>query len=862
MIKKISYLLLISIIFILFNCNDKSSLTIIELNEGWEFKSSDDSLWYDAKVPGTVHTDLIKQNIIKDPFYRTNEHDLQWIDKKDWVYQTTFDVSNSVYGKENIELDFAGLDTYASVYLNDSLILKSDNMYRSFNITVKDLLKPKDNKLRVLFESPIKIGIQKYDSLSYKFPDFGNDLAEIGKVEGNKKVSVFTRKAPYHFGWDWGPRLVTSGIWKPIKLKSWDRFIIEDVFIKQKSIDDNASLVAEVDVIYSGKNDKKYHSLDIYVNKELIKTSNLILEKGINNFQIPFIINSPNLWWPNGMGDQYLYDVEVKLSDNSYVDSKSHKIGLRTVELIREKDSIGKSFYFKVNGHPVFMKGANYIPQDIFLTRPQTIDYESILSSAKESNMNMIRVWGGGVYESSEFYEMCDEKGLLVWQDFMFACAVYPGDKDFLENVKQEAIDNVKRLRNHPSIALWCGNNENLSAWENWGWKNEVIKNQSKAIADTIWKSYEDVFHKILPDVVNTYDSNRSYWPSSPGSDFGKTENLNSGDAHYWWVWWGKKPFEDYNKDIPRFMSEFGFQSFPEFSSVERFTIAEDHNIYSEVMKSHQRSSIGNETIEEYMLRDYRKPKDFESFLYVSQLLQARGLNIGIEAQRRHRERCMGTLYWQINDCWPVASWYSIDYYGKWKALQYKIKKSFKTFLITQESNNDKMEFFIVSDSLDFVDAQIKLNLLDFKGNSLNKWTKKISINPNQSKKYLEISEDLFSSYGELDNMLINAKLISSFDTLLAENNIYFKSPKMLNLPNVDISFEIFESKDNYEIILKSQNLAKNVFISSILTGNFSDNYFDLLPGDKKIISIDKNGFKDFKLFKSSVKVVSLRDTY
>ena len=354
--------------------------------------------------------------------------------------------------------------------------------------------------------------------------------------------------------------------------------------------------------------------------------------------------------------------------------------------------------------------------------------------------MNMVRVWGGGIYEEDIFYDLCDKYGLLVWQDFMFACAMYPGDEEFLNSVKEEAIYNVKRIRTHPSLALWCGNNEVLSAWENWGWKKSVINDQSQEIADKIYTSYDDLFHNILPNVIENFDRNTAYWPSSPGSSFGKKESFTSGDAHYWGVWWGKEPFTNYENKIPRFMSEFGFQSFPDFSSVLKYTNDSDHNIYSDVMKSHQRSSIGNETIEEYMLREYNKPNSFKNFLYVSQLLQAEGISMGMEAHRRNRDICMGSLYWQLNDCWPVASWSSIDYYGKWKALHYKTRESFATNLISLHKKIDEFDIYYVTDSLVESNLTLNLDMIDFKGNLIKSWTKKFKSKPNNSKKVMSLS--------------------------------------------------------------------------------------------------------------------------
>ncbi len=862
MYKSINHKRLLSFIIIitsLWGCGIDSSVSEKELNENWNFKKSRDKEWNSAIVPGTVHTDLISIGEIEDPYYRLNEHNLQWIDKENWEYETNFSLSKADLSKQNIDLEFLGLDTYSTIYLNDTLILETDNMFRTYALDVKHLLKVGENKLHIRFDSPIIKGIQKYDSTGYKIPVSDNDLAKIGKVEDGKQVSIYTRKAGYHYGWDWGPRLVTSGIWRPIKLRSWDNHRIEDLFIQQNSIEEKASLSAHIELVSNEENNKA--KFEVFVDKQLVKRIDLELANGKNNFRIPFEIENPQLWWPNGMGEQVLYEIEVKVTANSYIDTKSHKIGLRTIELIQEPDSIGTSFYFKVNDHPVFMKGANYIPQDLFLTRTKKSNYEHILKSAKSANMNMLRVWGGGIYENEEFYRLCDEMGLLVWQDFMFACAMFPGDQSFLENVKQEAIDNVKRLRNHTSIALWCGNNEILWAWENWGWKDNVTVEQSKEVADTIWKAYDEIFHKILPEVVNSYDSSRAYWPSSPGSEFGKKQSLEKGDTHYWMVWWGKQPFDNYNIEIPRFMSEYGFQSFPEFSSVEKYTLPEDHDVYSEVMKSHQRSSIGNKTIEEYMLRHYLKPKDFPSFLYTSQLLQAHGIKIGIEAHRRNRERCMGSLYWQINDCWPVTSWSSIDYYGKWKALHYTTKRAFQNLLISYDNKKDTIDVFVVSDTLKNINATLKISLFDFDGNELKQWEKEILVVGNHSKKYIQLPKSVFLNDKTSKNVFLHAELLSGGNTL-SENTFYLSPYKVLNFRNPGLHYSIKENEYEFEVLLSTERLAKDVFLSTGSTFNFSDNYFDILPNSQKTVIIKKGQLEDLESFKSKLKVITLVDTY
>ncbi|TCI85404.1 beta-mannosidase [Tenacibaculum sp. M341] len=848
------------ILFATIGCKKASFVNVKELHTNWQFKKADDSEWKNATVPGTVHTDLLANKEIKDPFYRLNEHDVQWIDKEDWEYKTNFSVTEEELSNENIELEFKGLDTYAKIFVNDSLILETDNMFRSYKVDVKPYVKKETNELRVLLISPIKEGIKKHDAIDYNITVSDNDLAEIGKVEENKKVSIFSRKAGYHFGWDWGPRLVTSGIWRPVILRSWNSFKIDDVFIQQKSIDTKASLNAKIALNVNKPFEKS--TIEVFVNNQPVKKEEHTLKSGMNSINIPFEIENPELWWPNGMGKQHLYNVDIKISADKHSDSFSHKVGLRTVELITEKDSIGSSFYFKVNGKPTFMKGANYIPQDIFLPRVDKSNYEHILQSAKDANMNMIRVWGGGVYEHQDFYKLCDEKGLLVWQDFMFACAMYPGDDNFLESVKQEAIDNVKRLRNHTSIALWCGNNEVLSAWERWGWKQQTEEKQSKEKAEIVWKAYTDIFHKVLPEVVEKYDADRRYWASSPSSELGVPESHTDGDAHYWGVWWGKEPFENYNVKIPRFMSEFGFQSFPELSTVNKYALPEDHDIFSEVMKSHQRSSIGNGTIEEYMLRHYKKPKDFESFLYVSHLLQAYGISTGIEAHRKNRARCMGSLYWQINDCWPVASWSSIDYFGKWKALHYGVKKSFKKTIVSFDKQEDDIAVVIATDSLQDLNTNLTIQLLNFNGEELKSWKKDILVKANSSETYIKLSKkelDLFKD--KFNNSFLQATL-STNNNIIDDKQFFIVPFKELVLPDPEISFSVTENNDSYSITIENKKLAIGVFAAGNFDENFSDNYFNLLPNTQKTIKIKKGNYNTISDFKNALKVMSLVDSY
>ncbi len=847
-------------VFLLYNCSNQNNETV-EISENWTFKNNVDSFWLEASVPGDVHMDLLKNGLIEDPFYRLNEHDLQWIDKTDWEYKTEFDLSKKDINSHSLSLDFHGIDTYSSIYLNDSLIATTDNMFIGKTVDIKNFAKLGKNKLYVKLYSPINKGVQLHDSLGYDISSFNaNDLAEIGKVEGNKRVSVFTRKAPYHYGWDWGPRLVTSGIWQPINIKKWNYFNIEDLYIKQKTLDESASLVAEIEV-------ESYLEIDemiseIYVDNQKVSTDLIYINKGANKIEIPFTIKDYELWWPNGMGDQNMYEVKVKLQSNNNFVTTSKRIGLREINLVTSEDSIGNNFYFEVNKKPVFMKGVNYIPQDIFLNRVSDDKYEELLNSAVDANMNMIRVWGGGIYENEIFYNLCDEKGLLVWQDFMFACAMYPGDEEFLKSVEQEAEFNVKRLRGHPSIALWCGNNEVRSAWKNWGWEKDVIENQSPEIANEISKAYDDVFHKILPKVVNNLDSSTAYWPSSPGSTFsGGTESYTSGDAHYWGVWWGKENFESYNQKVPRFMSEFGFQSFPEFSSIDKYTNESDYSIYSDVMKSHQRSSIGNKTIEDYMLRYYNKPKSFKGYLYVSQILQAYGVSMGMEAHRRNKGYSMGSLYWQLNDCWPVASWSSIDYFGKWKALHYSTKKAFQPVLISFFKSDSEIELHIISDLLESKEVNLNLKVLSFSGEILYETNKNYSLQQNSTMKVESLSIDWLNKNFDPKSSLLVASLFSKEKEI--SNNIYYLTKfKDIILTKPLIEYEINELINTFEVSLTSKNLVKNVFVDIASSQNFSDNYFDMIPGKEYKISINKEESLTLGDIKRKINFLSLFDTY
>tara|TARA_B110000027_G_scaffold60651_1_gene65287 strand:- start:48 stop:2636 length:2589 start_codon:yes stop_codon:yes gene_type:complete len=841
----------------------QSSVTERKLHNNWSFKQKGSENWFPATVPGCVHLDLMKNKIIKDPYFQLNESKVQWIDKKDWIYQKEFFLNEAI-NYQNHEIIFEGLDTYASVYLNDNLILKSNNMHRTHIADVKPFLKTGKNTLRVVLESPIKKGLELYNALGYTIPVSANDQAEKGQVEGGKRVNVFTRKAAYHYGWDWGPRLVTSGIWRPITLRSWNKCKIKDFNIKY-SLDSSA--MVSTNLLIESTVDQEPANITITLNDSIVVNKDFKLLIGEQNIISHFSIDHPKLWWPNGLGEQYLYDIkaQVTLKDNRVF--ANQKQGIRTIVLEVQDSTKSPNFFFKVNGYPVFSKGVNYIPQDIFLPRVSTKDYQKLLSAAANANMNMIRVWGGGIYEDDRFYELCDSLGLMVWQDFMFACAMYPGDSSFLKNVRLEAIDNYNRIKKHTSIALWCGNNENLAAWKRWGWEATAIKEQSAQIADKIWHNYDTLFHHILPKVVRDYHPEHghskntnatNYWASSPSASPGIPESYKTGDTHYWGVWWGKEPFENFNSKISPFMSEYGFQSFPEYASFMRFATLSDTNMYSEVMKSHQRSSIGNATIEEYMAREFKTPKNFESLLYVSQLLQADGIRTAIEAHRRNKATCMGSLYWQLNDCWPGASWSSIDYYGKWKALHYNVQNAFKPIIISHEFIDSNLKIYLISDLKESFSGEIQITYFPFKGDScLKKWTKKVYLNPFEAKSYLTISKNKIPENSYLEIALKKG------ENYISTKNVYLSPFKELDIPKPELKFytKIDEKENTILITVKSKFFAKGVCITSNSENNFSDNFFDLAIAGEKRISLKIKDEEDIYKVIKSLKIKSLWDT-
>ncbi len=807
----------------------------------WKFHEKGSDKILPAKVPGCVQMDLLANGEIPDPYYRTNEDSLQWIGEKDWVYQTEFRAAPGIMKMDNVELVFKGLDTYADVYLNNAPVLKADNFFREWRVNAKPLLKEGKNTLEIRFTSPIKVNKEKKEKSRIPL----------------EYLYAYTRKPAYHFGWDWGPVFVTQGIWQPVLLEGWNNARIRNMWIYQNGLTDKK---ADLTLLYEIEADK-----DVEVEITAVcentgqKEQNVFhLKKGMNKAGLFFTIENPKRWWTNGLGDPYLYTFKTEMKINRRtVDSISGRTGLRTLKLVQKPDSLGKSFYFELNGVPVFMKGANYIPQDMFLNRPTIETYKRTIKDAVDANMNMLRVWGGGFYEKDIFYDLCDENGLLVWQDFMFACAMYPGDEHFLKNVKEEAIQNVKRLRNHPSIALWCGNNEVSVGWRHWGWP----KKYNKADSAKVWHDYEKLFEQILPEVIRKYDPERFYWPSSPSTNWDGRVNTE-GDVHYWGVWHGQEPFEEFKKpeNIGRFMSEYGFQSLPEMSSIKKFTIPEDRDIHSQVMLTHQKHRIGYPVIDKYIKWYYRFPKDFRAYLYISQLLQSYGMDMAIEAHRRSMPRCMGTLYWQLNDCYPVASWSSVDYYGKWKALHYRVRDIYRKILVSPVIEKNRLNVYVISDARQPLNGTLEMKLYDFKGKLVKSVKKDTEVAPNSSQIYYSVPAGKFLNGHAKNDVILTAKFTGE-NGQQAENHFFFVYPKNLMLQKGKISFTSQKVENGYELTFTSDIFAKEVFLSTDDgKGFFTVNFFDLIPGQPvtTVFQIDE----EIPDLQKAVKVYSLVDSY
>ena len=839
----------------------KLKTAVKNLHEGWKFRQARLTNWYPATVPGVVHTDLLQNKIIEDPFFRLNERGLQWIDKEDWVYETCFTLAADMMRKENMELVFEGLDTYADVYLNDECILKANNMFRRWSIPVRQYIREENNILKVYFHSPVKIDVPKWDALPYQYPA-SNDQSENGGLF-NKKISIFARKAGYHYGWDWGPRLVTSGIWRPVYIRAWSDLRINDVFIEQKEVGAGRAVIAghvELDA------DKDMDGVLVTITDEatgrVLGEWQADLKRGTNRVTVDFVLHKPKLWWSNGLGEPFLYRFRTDIiAGGELLDSKTERVGIRSLKVVHQPDKDGHTFYIELNGRPVFAKGANYIPLDNFLPRVTPENYKRTILDAAGVNMNMLRVWGGGIYENDVFYDLCDEHGIMIWQDFMFACSMYPAEGALLDNIHQEAVDNVKRLRNHACIALWCGNNECQDAWLGWGWKRE-IERQNKEYADKIWAQYRQQYHVTLPGVVREYAPGTFYWPSSPFAFEGEMSGTTDGDRHYWSVWHGKAPISDYDSEKSRFFSEYGFQSFPEFDSVKRYApYPEDWDIRSEVMMSHQRGGDhANGLIETYLLNEYKKPRDFRAFLYINHVLQGDAIKTAIESHRRQMPYNMGTLFWQHNDCWPVASWASRDYYGRWKAQHYYVRKAYDDILISPVVEGDDLKVYAVSDRLENTSGRLQLQVCQFDGTVVHHWGKSVGISGNDSRVCFSAPLAKLLEGANRGTVYVRVDYTDKSGRVY-HNNYCLGKQKDMDYPKVDLQTEVHSIEGGYEVMVSSDKFARAVCLSVADNESvYSDNYFDVQP--KSSVQVQVRTRLSAEAFNGSLRLTCLNNEF
>lgn len=819
------------------------------LNGNWKMREISQNDWLDAEIPGSVMSTLLRHQKAPDPHYRLNEYEVRELFRKDYEFVREFTISEELFGKEKIELVCYGLDTLAEIYLNDSLLAKTNNMHRTWRFECKSFLKKGENQIRILFRAPITF-IESYEPGEHKEISY----VSTGAMEGNQ----YLRKAHCMFGWDWGAQLPDAGIWRDIELIGYSEGRIEDVEILQTHQKDQVELKinSELTLLEQGSFILEY-TLTTPEHKEM--TYQWPVEGCRNSYTI--VVENPQLWWPYGYGEQPLYHLSVVLKHKDLLlDHKEFTLGLRTMTISQEKDEWGSEFAFMVNGVKIFAKGADYIPEDLVYSRITRDRIEYLLESCVRANFNCIRVWGGGYYPSDTFYEICDRLGLIVWQDLMYACNVYDLTREFEENIIEETKDNVKRIRHHASLGLWCGNNELEAAWCEW----DVFKTHSAQLRADYIKQFE----YILPRVVEETDHATFFWPSSPSSGgcFDNPTDENRGDTHYWDVWHGLKPFEDYRNHYFRFCSEFGFQSFPSIKTVKTFTVEEDRNIFSRVMESHQKNGSANGKILYYLSENFLYPKDFESLLYVTQVLQGVAIKFGVEHWRRHRGRCMGAVYWQLNDDWPVASWASIDYFGRWKALHYMARNFFAPIAGSITRTENTIEAHIQNERRTDKKCKVVLTLRRMDFTVLQQDTFEAVIPALAAKKLGERDyQDLIA--GIEDQVFVEAVFTDEdgYQSTEIETFVRFKH---LSLEQPDIDVKVTEEQEEYVLEVTSKRLACFVELDfEDADAIFEDNYFHLTSEKPKLVRLRKSDilgsmFGSAEDLMNSLKIRSLRDTY
>jgi beta-mannosidase len=799
------------------NLPGKGGMKIQSLAGNWEFRQKGTEEWLPASVPGGVHTDLLALGRIPDPFWGDNEKRVQWVAERDWIYRYRFECSPELVAQEKVWLVCEGLDTLARVTLNGHELGDTDNMFRHYEWEIKSLLIAKGkNEVFITFSSPVTFITQRHSMRKLPSPDHS--------IPGGP----YLRKAPCQFGWDWGPKLPPMGIWKDIRLEGYNKARLREVHLRQRHVDGQVTVEARIII-------EQWGAAAVEAGMRITAPDGKNLEKkgaipSSNELIFEMPIPRPELWWPNGYGKQALYQAQIFITrggdaEAETLDRRSYQLGLRTIELRQQPDPWGRSFAFVVNGVPIFAKGSNWIPADSFPTRITAKSLEGLIRSAVETHQNMLRVWGGGFYEDEHFYDLCDRYGILVWQEFIFSCSVYPlDDPGFLENIHQEVVQNVRRLRHRASLALWCGNNEMEMGWVEWDWQYPELEDLKAA--------YQQFFHHTLPSWCVAEDPDHTYWPSSPSSDtpFIDPNGQRQGDTHYWDVWHKRKPFTAYRNQYPRFMSEFGFQALPPLSTIRTYADEADWNMTSYIMDQHQKNASGNSLMVGQMLDTFQMPKDFESLVYLSMALQAEGIRYGVEHWRRHPDRIAGSLYWQLNDCWPVASWSSLDYFGRWKALHYAARRFYAPLLLSIEDNPPEMSVSVTNDRLEPCSRKLTWRLETVDGKELTCGAvPKVLCLPQTSKLICELD---FSKYITEDNrreLVFIAELWSDENQPAARQIASFVPIKHMLLADPKISAKLHIEGERLIADLTAHSLALLVEVSlNEVDVIFSDNYINL----------------------------------
>ena len=821
-------------------------MLLLNLNGEWQMKRIDEKNWIDAVVPGSVYNDLLQAGKMKDPFYRDNEYEILELSNFDYEYKRKFYVEKETLEHDVILLLCEGLDTLCEIFVNGISVLKADNMHRTYEIDIKSLLVPKENIIHVIFRSPTEYCLKKNKEF---FLENSSDA-----VPGISHI----RKAHSMSGWDWGPKLPDMGIWRDISICGYDNARIDDVYITQNHSDNNVSLDIRIKV-------ENWCKSEVGIVVSIETPEKEIIEKKfiseLSEQHILMEIHNPKLWWPSNFGAQPLYRIKISLlNGNILTDSKSLRIGLRTIKVNRQKDQWGESFEFAVNGKNIFAMGADYIPEDNLLARCSLSKTQKLIKSCVEANFNTIRVWGGGYYPEDYFYDLCDEYGLIVWQDHLYACGVYDFNDAFKENIRHETMDNMKRLRHHAALGLWSGNNEMEFAWANWGWSERFDK---KLKAD-----YIKQFEEFLPALSKEMDPNTFYWVASPSSTgyFNDPNNENIGDMHYWDVWHGRKPITEFRKIFPRFMSEFGLQSFTSLKTVESFTLPEDRNIFSYVMESHQKNGTGNEKILYYISEYFKYPKNFDSLLYASQLIQAEGLRYGVEHWRRNSGRCMGAIFWQLNDCWPVASWSSIDYFGRWKAAQYAAKRFFAPVLASACEEGTTVSLHVSNETMQMFRGKLTWRLMDRSGTIIQNNEMKVIMEALSTGEVVNLDySSVLNAMQKQREAYLEYSLIAN-DVVKSYGTVLFVKSKHFALLDPQISTAVFEETDRFIIELKGKSFARFVELDlKDAEAIFSDNIFDLSANIIKRVEIIKGNLSldlSLEVLREQLQVRSLFDTF